>query len=33
MVTSTMFGAFRENSDTRREFLDIIGNPASRAEG
>jgi GTP cyclohydrolase I len=33
MVTSTMFGAFRENSDTRREFLDIIGNPASRVEG
>ena len=33
MVTSTMFGAFRENSDTRREFLDIIGNPASRGEG
>jgi len=31
MVTSTMFGAFRENSDTRREFLDIIGNPASSA--
>jgi GTP cyclohydrolase IA len=33
MVTSTMFGAFRENSDTRREFLNMIGNPASRAEG
>ena len=33
MVTSTMLGAFRENSDTRREFLNIIGNPASRAEG
>jgi GTP cyclohydrolase I len=33
MVTSTMLGAFRENSDTRREFLDMIGNPASRAEG
>jgi GTP cyclohydrolase I len=32
MVTSTMFGAFRENSDTRREFLDIIGNPASRED-
>jgi GTP cyclohydrolase I len=30
MVTSTMLGAFRENSDTRREFLNIIGNPASR---
>jgi GTP cyclohydrolase I len=33
MVTSTMLGAFRENSDTRREFLDIIGNPASREKG
>ena len=33
MVTSTMLGAFRDNSDTRREFLNIIGNPASRAEG
>lgn len=30
MVTSTMLGAFRDNSDTRREFLGIIGNPASR---
>jgi GTP cyclohydrolase I len=32
MVTSTMLGAFRENSDTRREFLNIIGNPASRED-
>jgi len=32
MVTSSMIGAFREHSDTRREFLDIIGNPASRAD-
>jgi GTP cyclohydrolase I len=32
MVTSTMLGAFRDNSDTRREFLAAIGNPASRAE-
>ena len=32
MVTSTMLGAFRENSDTRREFLNIIGNPASRQD-
>jgi GTP cyclohydrolase I len=32
MVTSSMLGAFRENSDTRREFLNIIGNPASRAD-
>jgi GTP cyclohydrolase I len=30
MVTSTMLGVFRTNSDTRREFLHIIGNPASR---
>src|SRR5574337_897381 len=27
MVTSTMFGEFRTHSDTRREFLNIIGNP------
>jgi GTP cyclohydrolase I len=33
MVTSTMLGDFRTNSDTRREFLNIIGNPASRNEG
>ena len=32
MVTSTMLGHFRSNSDTRREFLDIICNPASRTE-
>ncbi|HJS45730.1 MAG TPA: GTP cyclohydrolase I FolE [Rhizomicrobium sp.] len=32
MVTSTMLGAFRDNSDTRREFLNIIGNPASRTD-
>src|SRR5690349_1814431 len=32
MVTSTMLGAFRSNSDTRREFLNIIGNPASRED-
>ena len=30
MVTSSMLGDFRTNSDTRREFLNIIGNPASR---
>src|SRR5471032_2186775 len=30
MVTSTMLGAFRDNSDTRREFLAVIGNPAAR---
>ena len=27
MVTSTMLGAFRENSATRREFLAFIGHP------
>ena len=32
MVTSSMLGAFRENSDTRREFLNMIGNPSSRQE-
>ncbi len=32
MVTSTMLGAFRDNSDTRREFLNIIGNPASHED-
>ena len=33
MVTSSMLGDFRTNSDTRREFLNIIGNPVSRNEG
>ena len=32
MVTSTMLGAFRDNDVTRREFLNIIGNPASRED-
>jgi GTP cyclohydrolase I len=32
MVTSTMLGAFRANSDTRREFLAAIGNPAARED-
>jgi GTP cyclohydrolase I len=32
MVTSSMIGAFRDNSDTRREFLNMIGNPASRQD-
>src|SRR5690242_12684208 len=32
MVTSSMLGAFRDNSDTRREFLAAIGNPASCAD-
>jgi len=29
MVTSRMLGAFRDDAATRREFLAIIGNPAS----
>jgi GTP cyclohydrolase I len=33
MVTSTMLGDFRSNSDTRREFRNMIGNPISRMEG
>ena len=32
MVTSTMLGDFRTNDVTRREFLNIIGNPASRED-
>ncbi len=31
MVTSTMLGEFRENPSTRKEFLNIIGNPTNRA--
>ena len=31
MVTSTMLGEFRRNPLTRREFLSVIGNPASSA--
>ncbi len=33
MVTSTVHGQFRTNPSTRREFLHVIGNPASRNEG
>ena len=29
MVTSRMLGVFRDNADTRREFLSMIGNPGS----
>jgi len=32
MVTSMMLGAFREDASTRREFLHVIGNPASSAD-
>ena len=31
MVTSTMLGEFRTNPSTRKEFLNIIGNPTNRA--
>ncbi len=31
MVTSRMTGAFRQGSDTRREFLSFIGHPSSSA--
>jgi GTP cyclohydrolase I len=33
MVTSTMLGSFRKDPMTRREFLTIIGNPASSMDG
>ena len=33
MVTSTMLGDFRTNPMTRREFLSVIGNPASSLDG
>jgi len=33
MVTSRMLGAFRDDASTRREFLAMIGNPASRGGG
>lgn len=33
MVTSRMLGAFRDNPSTRREFLAMIGNPASSGGG
>lgn len=32
MVTSSMLGVFRENFATRREFLSVIGSPASRED-
>jgi GTP cyclohydrolase I len=33
MVTSTLLGAFRENPNTRAEFMAMIGSPASRVYG
>jgi GTP cyclohydrolase I len=33
MVTSSMLGDFRNNPLTRREFLSVIGNPASNVDG
>lgn len=33
MVTSTMLGEFRTNPLTRREFLTIVGSPASHLDG
>ncbi|MDP7667069.1 MAG: GTP cyclohydrolase I FolE [Rhodospirillales bacterium] len=33
MVTSSMLGAFRKDSKTRREFLAMIGNPSSNTGG
>src|SRR5471030_2294076 len=33
MVTSSMFGEFRKNPLTRREFLSVIGNPSSSMDG
>jgi GTP cyclohydrolase IA len=31
MVTSTVLGSFRTDRETRREFMNIIGNPTNRA--
>ncbi len=33
MVTSRMLGAFRNNASTRREFLAMVGNPATDGAG
>jgi GTP cyclohydrolase IA len=33
MVTSKMLGAFRNNASTRREFLSMVGHPASGGSG
>jgi GTP cyclohydrolase I len=32
MATSSLLGAFRNDPMTRREFLTIIGNPASKMD-
>ena len=32
MVTSRMIGAFRDDPNTRREFLGMIGNPQNRGD-
>ncbi|MGE0667377.1 MAG: GTP cyclohydrolase I FolE [Sphingomonadales bacterium] len=33
MVTSTLLGAFKDNPNTRAEFMAMIGSPASRVYG
>jgi GTP cyclohydrolase I len=33
MMTSRMLGEFRDNPETRREFLSLIGRPAARTDG
>ncbi|MYB33579.1 MAG: GTP cyclohydrolase I FolE, partial [Gammaproteobacteria bacterium] len=33
MVTSRMLGSFRNDTDTRREFLAILGNPRGDSNG
>jgi len=33
MVTSCMLGAFRDDDKTRREFMNVIGNPVSSFDG
>ena len=33
MVTSSMLGAFRDDEKTRREFMNVIGNPVASFDG